>query len=702
MKRTIALTLVLVLATVCAWGSIPLTNAATIARAVAGQQQLNAPFDLRTQVVAVSKVPSPTITVKDGSGFIRIYPSDTLTLVPAPGDWLSVQGFICEFTPDILTAYATNLTVIAHGRPPEPVDATLDDIYSGRLVYGIVRLHGVVIDVFRDEADARFSFLVLSVGGKPIGLPSGGVPYDRLSRLIGAEISVVGPCSAYYGHGPRAKLEYEVYIEREDDITVLTPPPGDPFDVPDFHGSVYPIIFPEAGDSTRRKLTGRVEAVSDGLSVYVRTPGGDLSVVRLVAEAGLPPTGALIEAVGIAETDFYSLNLSRAIWRPAAAAPAVPEVRPMDKAIRDIFFDRRRRPRFNAELIGGVLRVRGRVVGISRKGDGQGSFLLQDGDQNLSVDASRVPHALDALKEACTVEVTGLCVADTENWRPRSPFPHIGKMSLILRSPADVAVLARPPWWTPARLQVAILVLLGVILAVFAYSLVLTRIIRRRNEDLDRERRVHERADIRRFERTRLAIELHDSIVQILTGAAMEVETSKKIGASDPAAMSAHLGIAEKALQSCREELRNSIWDLHSDALEEETLEGAIQRTLMPHVSRARVAVKFAVRREILSDNACHAVIRIIRELTVNATNHGHAQLVRIAGKVDAGLLYFSVIDDGDGFDVGSRPGVAEGHFGLQGVRERVNALGGTFALTSSPGRGTKAKVTIPLETKLT
>lgn len=410
----------------------------------------------------------------------------------------------------------------------------------------------------------------------------------------------------------------------------------------------------------------------------------------------------MIEAVGIAETDFYSLNLSRAIWRVASQPLTIATAEPLRKPIRDIFFDPNRSSRFNNQLIGSILRVQGKVVDLIRKSDGQGLIWLRDGDQNLTVDASTVPHALDQLEANCLVEVTGLCVADTDNWRPQSPFPHINGMSLVLRAPEDVVILARPPWWTPARLHFAILILLGVICVFILYSLILTRIIRRRNEDLNRERRIHERADIRRFERTRLAIELHDSLVQILTGTAMEVETSRKIGVSDPAAMSAHLEIAEKTLQSCREELRNSIWDLRSDALEEATLEGAILRTLTPHVNKARVAVKFAVPREILSDNACHSIIKIIRELTINATNHGHAQLVRIAGKVEDGTLYFSVIDDGFGFNVDHHPGVLEGHFGLQGVKERINALNGTFAISSSPGHGTKVRVTIPLETKTT
>ena len=53
--------------------------------------------------------------------------------------------------------------------------------------------------------------------------------------------------------------------------------------------------------------------------------------------------------------------------------------------------------------------------------------------------------------------------------------------------------------------------------------------------------------------------------------------------------------------------------------------------------------------------------------------------------------------DDGRGFDPAVRPGPAEGHFGLEGVRERVRKLGGSFRIESSPGAGAAAFVELPL-----
>ncbi len=158
-----------------------------------------------------------------------------------------------------------------------------------------------------------------------------------------------------------------------------------------------------------------------------------------------------------------------------------------------------------------------------------------------------------------------------------------------------------------------------------------------------------------------------------------------------------HLTIAAKALKSCRDELRNCLWDLRSQALEEHELTTAILRTLQPHINDSRLAVRFNVPRTLLSDNLTHALLRIIRELVINATRHGAATSIRVAGSLEGSRLQCSVTDNGCGFNPEDPPGVLQGHFGLQGIRERVKQLGGTFELASSPGAGTRATVTFLL-----
>ena len=88
---------------------------------------------------------------------------------------------------------------------------------------------------------------------------------------------------------------------------------------------------------------------------------------------------------------------------------------------------------------------------------------------------------------------------------------------------------------------------------------------------------------------------------------------------------------------------------------------------------------------------------RIIRELTLNAIKHGGAKHVKIAGAEEGSVLRFSVRDDGAGFDPDTVPGVTEGHFGLEGIRQRVRSFSGTFDMERTAEGGMRAIVTIPI-----
>jgi len=89
-----------------------------------------------------------------------------------------------------------------------------------------------------------------------------------------------------------------------------------------------------------------------------------------------------------------------------------------------------------------------------------------------------------------------------------------------------------------------------------------------------------------------------------------------------------------------------------------------------------------------------HAILRIAREGIGNAIRHAAASQIDVSIKYDKGIISLVVADDGVGFEK-SDVACLEGHYGLIGMRERIEQIGGRLEIEASPGRGTKVCATV-------
>jgi len=317
---------------------------------------------------------------------------------------------------------------------------------------------------------------------------------------------------------------------------------------------------------------------------------------------------------------------------------------------------------------------------------------------SVPVDVSSLPEVRETLRVGSRLAVTGVCMLEADDWRPNERMPHAHGLRLVPRTSADFAVLAAAPWWTDTRLRWGLAIALVLLVVIITWNVILNRLVVRRSRALFKEQIAHTDAQLRIEERTRLAVEIHDALSQNLSGVALRVTAAQTMAdEGDLPSVREQLAVADRMMDSCRAELRNCLWDLRSDVIGEPDFTAAVRRTVLPVVGETPVAVRFDVRRGRFSDTTAHSVLCIVRELVTNAVRHGKASCVRVAGACENERLLVSVRDDGIGFDPDARPGVADGHFGLEGVRERVRSLGGIFSIESAQGAGCRARIEIPL-----
>jgi signal transduction histidine kinase len=212
----------------------------------------------------------------------------------------------------------------------------------------------------------------------------------------------------------------------------------------------------------------------------------------------------------------------------------------------------------------------------------------------------------------------------------------------------------------------------------------------------ERERAVGRILEATQQERIRLAADLHDGPVQELTAMSYGLERVRRRQTESPGEASELLGQQQQALAQVTGTLRNLLSELRPPALDEHGLAGALkvhgdnfgrQTGVNVHVD-VRVVERPAPEVETI-------VYRVVQEALSNVAKHARAGSVWIHLLADQHTVDLTIRDDGVGFDPAEAARLLrEGHFGLAGMRERVEMTsGGRWHLDSQPGRGTTIHV---------
>ena len=201
-------------------------------------------------------------------------------------------------------------------------------------------------------------------------------------------------------------------------------------------------------------------------------------------------------------------------------------------------------------------------------------------------------------------------------------------------------------------------------------------------------------------ERTRIARELHDTLAQGLAGVGIQIDTALRSFPDQPDLARRHMKLARAMVRSSLAEVRRSIWVLRAQTTKGpdglgSTLEESLSQLTSDSGLESRIRV--SGRPRPLPAEVERNLLRIAHEAVTNAVRHAGARTIAVDLHFDGNSVDFRVKDDGRGFDPGAAgPRGMGDHFGLAGISERAEALGGEVRIASAPGVGTEIACRLP------
>ena len=657
-----------------------------------GERHKPKPFSAHGQVISrLHNEHYPVLAiVHDG---FQMYVSDvTGTNDCRVGDLVAMAGYVNNDPRNGLKGiFATEIRRI--GKKPLPQTTPLSNFQLNRPERHslFVSITGVVVGVIPDELHSAFNWITLAT---PTGFINAYAsvdeyPLSEIEKLIDAEVELRGVLKQ---SDRRLKfVGYPLELFGTGGIRIVTHAPTDPFQAP--------ALAPKELRLHRQLAQGIVRGRTRE-NLYLETEDGNFLTVQLHPKA--PPqdlhVGDPVSAVGFAVQNRCGIQLSKSLvrLREPVGGTSFRGSPPSDISPARLFTDVTGLANVNYEMHGKVIRISGTVRNSQSEILSSGTIRMECNAWSIEIDTTCLSEGIiRKIHPDCALEVTGICTAEFGMPDTDFSFPRFNRFLLIPRRDADLRILSSRPFLRPWHFVSVIAILALIIVIITIWNKSLKVLSERRSRELAAEKITRVQSEIKVEERTRLAVELHDSISQAITGVAFQIDSALSANAGRISSVDAILKMAKMALASCRKELQCCLWDLRSRTFAEKDLTEAIRKTIEPHVGHIKTMIRFNVPRISLSETTTHTILQIVRELVVNAIRHGNATEIRIAGEFHDGTISFSVRDNGIGFNPDTTPGPQQGHFGLRGIRERLGNFDGTLTVESAVGHGSKFLVSL-------
>lgn len=202
-------------------------------------------------------------------------------------------------------------------------------------------------------------------------------------------------------------------------------------------------------------------------------------------------------------------------------------------------------------------------------------------------------------------------------------------------------------------------------------------------------------------ERSRIARDIHDSVVQVLTNLVHKCEICSKIIDVDSIRAKLELEIMSKNIRDVISEMRNIIYDLRPMSFDDLGLNITLESFINDVKSRTNMEVTFNIDGEVsvLPNIIQLTIFRIVQECTNNSLKHSQGKKLDILLCYEVEKIYLKVSDDGVGIKSEadeSKQDIRTG-FGLDMMKERVSLLNGKIDINTEVGSGTTIEVNIPI-----
>jgi signal transduction histidine kinase len=191
------------------------------------------------------------------------------------------------------------------------------------------------------------------------------------------------------------------------------------------------------------------------------------------------------------------------------------------------------------------------------------------------------------------------------------------------------------------------------------------------------------------MERNRLARDIHDGLGHHLTAISVQLEKATAFRDRDPAAADRAVADARRSARYALSDVRGSVATLRTDG---SFALGRAVADLTRDLGDTRVELAVTGQETNYTGATLMALYRAAQEGLTNVRKHAAARTVTVALDLGESVARLHVADDGRGFV----PAAADGGFGLRGMRERLELVGGSLVVDSVPGRGTELTVCVP------